>query len=68
MEGLTGLGIDVRVLDYSEHALSAGEDAYAAAYVECAIAGEVRWGVGIHPNTVRAALYAVCSAVNRPGR
>ena len=68
VEGLTGLGIDVRVLDYSEHALSAGEDAYAAAYVECAIAGEVRWGVGIHPNTVRAALHAVCSAVNRPGR
>ena len=66
VEGLTGLGIDVRVLDYSEHALSAGEDAYAAAFVECAVAGQVRWGVGIHQNTVRASLHAVCSALNRP--
>ncbi|MFX0538091.1 2-isopropylmalate synthase [Ornithinimicrobium sp. Y1847] len=64
--GLGELGVDVRVLDYAEHALSAGEDAYAAAYVECATAGEVRWGVGIHPNTGRAALHAVCSALNRP--
>ncbi|MGO0574882.1 2-isopropylmalate synthase [Ornithinimicrobium panacihumi] len=67
VEGLSGIGIDVRVLDYSEHALSAGEDAYAAAYVECAVDGQVRWGVGIHANTVRASLHAVCSALNRPG-
>jgi len=64
--GLNGLGVDVRVLDYTEHALSAGEDALAAAYVECAVDGEVRWGVGIDPNTVRASLRAVCSALNRP--
>ena len=42
---------DVRVLDYAEHALSAGGDAVAAAYVECAVttgSGEtaVVWGVG----------------------
>ena len=65
-EALAGLGIDVRVLDYQEHALSSGSDALAAAYVECAIDGEVRWGVGIHPSTVTAALRAVNSAVNRP--
>ena len=65
-DALGGIGIDVRVLDYHEHALSSGADAYAAAYVECAIDGEVRWGVGIHPSTVTAALRAVTSAVNRP--
>lgn len=65
-DALARLGIDVRVLDYHEHALSAGSDALAAAYVECAVDGEVRWGVGIHPSTVTAALRAVDSAVNRP--
>ena len=39
----------VRVLDYSEHALSAGGDARAAAYLECEVGGRVYWGVGIDP-------------------
>ncbi|WP_435747145.1 2-isopropylmalate synthase [Nocardioides sp. SYSU DS0663] len=56
---------DVRVLDYAEHALSAGGDAYAAAYVECAVAGQVLWGIGVDPNIVTASLKAVISAVNR---
>ena len=38
--------IDVRVLDYAEHALSAGGDAQAAAYVECEVDGADVWGVG----------------------
>mgnify|MGYP000864009656 CR=1 FL=1 len=42
-DALAGIGINVRVLDYHEHALSSGSDALAAAYVECAIDGEVRW-------------------------
>jgi 2-isopropylmalate synthase len=58
-------GVDVRVLDFSEHALSSGGDASAAAYLECAIAGEVFWGVGIDPNTTTASLKAVVSAINR---
>jgi 2-isopropylmalate synthase len=58
-------GVDVRVLDYYEHALSAGGDASAAAYLECAIEGEVFWGVGIDPNTTTASLKAVVSAINR---
>ncbi len=62
---LNGYGVDVRVLDYSEHALSAGGDANAAAYLECAIEGEVFWGVGIDPNTTTAALKAIISAANR---
>ncbi len=56
---------DVRILDYAEHALTSGGDSYAAAYVECAVGGEVRWGIGIDPNIVTASLKAVVSAVNR---
>lgn len=56
---------DVRVLDYSEHALSSGGDAIAAAYVECAVGDKVLWGVGLDANIVTASLKAVISAVNR---
>jgi 2-isopropylmalate synthase len=62
---LQAYGVDVRVLDYYEHALSAGGDASAAAYLECAIDGDVFWGVGIDPNTTTASLKAVVSAINR---
>jgi 2-isopropylmalate synthase len=58
-------GVDVRVLDFHEHALSAGGDASAAAYLECAIGGDVYWGVGVDPNTTTASLKAVVSAINR---
>ncbi|MGX5359219.1 2-isopropylmalate synthase [Kocuria sp. KH4] len=58
-------GVDVRVLDYSEHAMSAGGDAQAASYVEAAVGDRVLWGVGIDANTTRASLKAVVSAVNR---
>ena len=62
---LTEAGHDVRVLDYVEHALSAGGDARAAAYLECAINGQVIWGVGIDSSITRASLKAIVSAVNR---
>ncbi len=58
-------GVDARVLDYTEHALSSGGNARAAAYVECAVGERVLWGVGIDANTTMAALKAVVSAVNR---
>ncbi len=58
-------GLDVRVLDYHEHALSSGGDAIAAAYVECAVGEKVLWGVGLDANIVTASLKAVISAVNR---
>ena len=45
-DALAAHDIDVRVLDYAEHAMSAGGDARAAAYLECAIDGRVLWGVG----------------------
>ena len=62
------LGVDVAVLDYAEHALSAGGDATAAAYVECAIGDEILWGVGIDPSITTASLKAIISAVNRHER
>ncbi|MFQ4148974.1 2-isopropylmalate synthase [Arthrobacter sp. LAPM80] len=58
-------GVDVRVLDYSEHALSEGGDARAAAFVECAVGERVLWGVGIDANTSTSSLKAVISAANR---
>jgi 2-isopropylmalate synthase len=65
---LSTVGIDVRVLDYAEHALSAGGDAKAAAYLECAVGDRVLWGIGVDPNIVTASLKAVVSAVNRAER
>ena len=59
------LDVDLRFLDYAEHALSSGGDASAAAYVECAVNGTVLWGVGVDANIVTASLKAVVSAVNR---
>ncbi|RLV49564.1 2-isopropylmalate synthase [Nocardioides mangrovicus] len=60
---------DIRLLDYAEHALSAGGDAQAAAYVELTVpsggAEEVLWGVGVDPNIVTASLKAVISSINR---
>ncbi|UBH23824.1 2-isopropylmalate synthase [Micrococcus porci] len=58
-------GQDVRVLDYTEHALSEGGSAMAAAYVEAAVGDRVLWGVGLDHNTTTASLKAVVSAVNR---
>jgi 2-isopropylmalate synthase len=68
IDALSTLGIDVRVLDYAEHALSAGGDARAAAYVECAVGDRVLWGVGLHSSIVKASLTAILSAVNRAER
>ncbi len=59
---------DVRVLDYAEHALSAGGDATAAAYVETAVGDRVLWGVALDPSIVTASLKAIVSACNRAVR
>jgi 2-isopropylmalate synthase len=61
-------GVPVRVLDYAEHALTAGRDAEAAAYLEIEIGDRVYWGVGISESIVRASLRAVISALNRAAR
>jgi 2-isopropylmalate synthase len=65
IDGMRQAGADIRLLDYSEHALSSGGDAFAASYIECEVAGETVWGVGIHENIVTASLRAVVSAANR---
>jgi 2-isopropylmalate synthase len=65
VDALAGLGIDIRVLDYDEHAVGAGADARAASYIEAAVGDRVLWGVGIHPSIVTASLRAVASAANR---
>ncbi len=65
VSALADVDVQVRVLDYSEHALSSGGDAKAAAYVECAIGENTLWGVGVDENIVTASLRAVASAVNR---
>ncbi len=67
-DALAGLGIEARVLDYTEHALTQGTDAQAAAYVECEVGSEVFWGVGVDANTASASMRAVLSAVNRAQR
>ncbi|GAA3124784.1 2-isopropylmalate synthase [Streptosporangium carneum] len=67
-DALAGIGIQVRVLDYAEHAMSAGTDAKAASYIECEVAGQALWGVGIDANTTTASLKAIISAVNRATR
>jgi len=67
-QALEAVGYRVRVLDYTEHALTSGEDARAAAYVECEVDGNTVWGVGIDPNILTASLHAIASAVNRAHR
>ena len=60
--------VRVRVLDYVEHAVGAGTDATAVAYVEAADeAGAVAWGVGMDANILTASLRAVVSATSRLG-
>ena len=65
---LASHGVDVRVLDYHEHAMSSGGDAQAASYLECAVSGRVLWGSGIDPSIFTSPLKAIISAVNRAER
>ena len=58
-------GAPIRVLDYAEHALTAGRDAEAAAYLEIEVGDKVQWGVGISESIVQASLRGVVSALNR---
>ena len=58
-------GVEVEVLDYSEHALSTGSDARAAAYILCVLpSGEQVWGCGIDTDIATASVRAVLSAAN----
>ena len=72
IDALASLDVAVQVLDYSEHAMTSGGTAKAAAYVECEIGdgetSQILWGVGIDPDITQASLKAVVSAVNRSRR
>jgi len=67
-DALSTVGYDIRLLDYSEHTLTASVDANAVSYVEAEIDGETVWGVGIATSITTASLRAVVSAVNRAHR
>ncbi|WP_226437479.1 2-isopropylmalate synthase [Rhodococcus yananensis] len=73
VSGLDTLGYTVAVRGYTEHAMSSGDDANAAAYVEADVTRPdgttaLVWGVGIAPSITAASLRAVVSAVNRAHR
>ena len=62
---LEALGIDFEVIEYSQQARTAGDDAEAACYVAADVNGSKIWGVGIAGSTTTASLRAMTSAVNR---
>ncbi|GAB3821206.1 2-isopropylmalate synthase [Tessaracoccus terricola] len=72
VDALVEAGAHVRVLDYHEHAMDTGDDAKAAAYVECEVGegedAQVYWGVGIDPSITSASMKAILSAINRARR
>jgi 2-isopropylmalate synthase len=65
VSALAGLGVHLEVIDYSEHALTAGSGASAVAYVEVEADGQRLWGVGMDSSILEASLHAVVSAANR---
>ena len=63
------LDIDMKILDYEEHALQSGSNSQAAAYIHLLDVedGKVTYGVGVSSNITRASVRAIFSAVNRLG-
>lgn len=63
------LNIDIKILDYEEHALQSGSNSQAAAYIHLldANTGKVTYGVGVSSNITRASVRAIFSAINRLG-
>ena len=72
INAVSSLGINVSVMDYVEHTLTASTDAMAASYVECQIGDEgdsqIIWGVGIDSSIITSSLKAIISAINRSER
>ena len=63
---LNSKGLEIDLMDYVEHTLSASGDALAAAYIEVKVDdGDPLWGVGIDGDIATASLKALISAVNR---
>ncbi|MEO5671139.1 MAG: 2-isopropylmalate synthase [Ramlibacter sp.] len=68
VEGLAAAcGETIRVLDYHEHAIGAGANAQAVAYLELRVGDRTLFGVGMDSNIVSASLKAIVSGVQRAG-
>ena len=59
------LGVEIKVSDYHQSAISSGSDAKAAAYIELEQDGKTSWGVGINPNTTRASFEAIIVGLSK---
>ena len=61
------LGINIKVLDYNEHALRSGSNAQAASYIHLMDqdTGRVTYGVGLSSNITKSSIRGIFSAVNR---
>ena len=59
------IGVEIKVADYHQSAISSGSDAKAAAYIELEKKGKTYWGVGIHPNTTRASFDAIIVGLSK---
>jgi len=58
-------GHAIRVLDYHEHAIGAGANAQAVAYLELRVNGQTLFGIGMDGNIVSASLKAIVSGLQR---
>ena len=60
-------GLDIKLLDYEEHALQSGSNSQAAAYIHILDMenGKVTYGVGVSSNITRASVRGIFSAINR---
>ena len=67
VHGFTTAGVPrFEISNYSEHALSSGEEAAAISYIQIKTAdGKSRWGAGVDTNIELASVRAVLSALNR---
>jgi 2-isopropylmalate synthase len=66
VHGLGKAGVNFEISNYSEHALSSGEEAAAIAYIQIKHSdGKIRWGAGVDTNIELASVRAVLSALNR---
>ena len=59
------IGVEIKVADYHQTAISSGSDAKAAAYIELEKDGKTFWGVGIHPNTTRASFDSIIVGLSK---
>jgi len=60
-------GINLKVSDYQQNAISSGSDASAAAYIELNVKDKTLWGIGINQNTIVASFQAIINGLNRSG-